>query len=360
MPFTISFAIIGVRVAVVMAQSSKPDVCNPEYTPSIKCYPPGLGDGRPPCCSELGYCKNGNYTNVDIMCTSPSLCDSNNDPECYYFSGMPVCCTSELACSFTSNLECDTNKYKPQAPATTPVPTTLAPVTTTTTLTPVTATHTLPAPVTTSLPPVTTSLSPDTTTTTLPPVTTTLTPVTTALATPATEEAANPDDNTNTTLAKATKIFKNEKIPKADKIMSPLIVDAKAEKMSVRHEEAKAKTEKMFDGKAEKKMSIDQINAEAKAEKIVDAKAEKMSVHQVEAKAEKMLLVHHVVAKSKTEKIDDAKAVKMSVHHEEAKAKTKKMFDGKAGKKEHSMSIHHEAKATKGLLVHDSVFQLRN
>ena len=341
MPFTISFAIIiGVRVAV--AQSSKPDVCNPEYTPSIKCYPPGLGDGRPPCC-KAGYCKNGNYTNVDIMCTSPSLCDINNDPECYYFSGMPVCCTSELACSFTSNLECDTNKYKPQAPATPFVPTTLAPMTTTTTLTPVTATPTLP-PVTTSLPPITT---------TLPPMTTAL--VTTALATPAPEEeTANPDDNTNNTLAKATKIFKNEKIPKADKITS-LIVDAKAEKMSVRHE-AKAKTEKMFvDGKAEK-MSIDQ-NAEAKAEKIVDAKADEMSVHH-EAKAEKMLLVHHVVAKSKTEKIDDAKAVKMSVHHE-ARAKTEKMFDGKAGKK-HSMSIHHEAKATKGLLVHDSVFQLRN
>ena len=225
-----------------------------------------------------------------------------------------------------------------------------------------TPTPTLP-PVTTSLPPVTTTLPPIATT--LPPVTTTLppvttTPVTTALATPAPEEADNPDDNTNNTLAKATKIFKNEKIPKADKITSLLIVDAKAEKMSVRHEEAKAKTEKMFfDGKAEKKMSIDQY-AEANAEKIVDAKeADEMSVHH-EAKAEKkMLLVHHVVAKSKTEKIDDSKAVEMSVHHE-ARAKTEKMFDGKAGKKEHSMSIHHEAKATKGLLVHDSVFQLRN
>ena len=228
--------------------------------------------------------------------------------------------------------------------------TTLPPVTATpTTLPPVTATPTLP-PVTTSLPPITT---------TLPPVTTT--PVTTALATPAPEEANKPDDNTNNTLAKATKIFKNEKIPKADKITSLLIVDAKAEKMSVHHhEEAKAKTEKMFfDGKAEKKMSIDQY-AEANAEKIVDAKeADEMSVHH-EAKAEKkMLLVHHVVAKSKTEKIDDSKAVEMSVHHE-ARAKTEKMFDGKAGKKEHSMSIHHEAKATKGLLVHDSVFQLRN
>jgi len=56
------------------------------------------------------------------------------------------------------------------------------------------------------------------------------------------------------------------------------------------------------------------------------------------------------------EKIDDAKAVKMSVHPEEAKAKTKKMFDGKAGKK-HSMSIHHEkTKATKGVLVHGIIF----
>jgi len=119
--FTISFT-IGVRVAV--AQSFKPDVCNPEYTPSIKCYPPGLGDGRPPCC-ELGYCKNGNYTNVDIICTSPSLCNFNHNPECYYFDGMPLCCTSELACSFTSNLECDTNDYESQPP------TTLAPATTT-------------------------------------------------------------------------------------------------------------------------------------------------------------------------------------------------------------------------------------
>ena len=321
MLFTISFAIIGVRVAV--AQSFKPDVCNPEYTPSIKCYPPGLGDGRPPCC-ELGYCKNGNYTNVDIICTSPSLCDVNNDPECYYFSGMPVCCTSELACSFTSNLECDTNKYKPQATTTPVPPTTLAPMTTALpTLPPVTATPTLPPIVTTTLPPIVTTTLPPVTTT-LPPVTTT--PVTTALATPAPEEANKPDDNTNNTLAKATKIFKNEKIPKADKITSLLIVDAKAEKMSVHHhEEAKAKTEKMFfDGKAEKKMSIDQY-AEANAEKIVDAK----------------------------------EADEMSVHHE-ARAKTEKMFDGKAGKKEHSMSIHHEAKATKGLLVHDSVFQLRN
>jgi len=56
--------------------------------------------------------------------------------------------------------------------------------------------------------------------------------------------------------------------------------------------------------------------------------------------------------------IVDAKAEKMSVHHE-AKAKTEKMPDGKAGNK-HLMPIHHETKATKGALVHDSVFQLRN
>ena len=96
--------------------------------------------------------------------------------------------------------------------------------------------------------------------------------------------------------------------------------DAKAEKMSVHHE-AKAKTETMFDGKAE------------------------------------TMSVHHV-AKSKTEKIDDAKALKMSVQHV-AKAKTETMLDGKAGNK-HLMPIHHETKATKGALVHDSVFQLRN
>ena len=131
--FTISFAIIGVHVAV--AQSSKPDVCNPEHTPSIKCYPAGLGDGRPPCC-QIGYCKNGNYTNDDIICTSPSLCDFNNDRECYSYSGMPVCCRYELACSFTSNLECDTNDHKSIDHQTTTAPpgtTTLAPTTTTTT-----------------------------------------------------------------------------------------------------------------------------------------------------------------------------------------------------------------------------------
>ena len=38
---------------------------------------------------------------------------------------MPLCCTSDLACSFTSNLECDTNDYESQPP------TTLAPATTT-------------------------------------------------------------------------------------------------------------------------------------------------------------------------------------------------------------------------------------
>ena len=65
-------------------------------------------------------------------------------------------------------------------------------------------------------------------------------------------------------------------------------------------------------------------------------------------------ITHHV-AKSKTEKIDDAKAVKMSVHHEEAKAKTEKIFDGKAGRK-YLMSIHHEGKATKGVLVHGIIF----
>ena len=73
---------------------------------------------------------------------------------------------------------------------------------------------------------------------------------------------------------------------------------------------------------------------------IVDAQAEKISVHHE--------------AKAKTEKIDDAKAVKMSVHHV-AKAKTETMLDGKAGNK-HLMPIHHETKATKGALVHDSVF----
>ena len=72
-----------------------------------------------------------------------------------------------------------------------------------------------------------------------------------------------------------------------------------------------------------------------------DGKAETMSVHHV--------------AKSKTEKIDDAKAVKMSVHHKEAKAKTETMLDGKAGNK-HLMPIHHEAKATKGVLVHGIIF----
>jgi hypothetical protein len=321
--FTISFAIIIGVHHVAMAQRSKPDVCNPEYTPSIKCYPAGLGDGRPPCC-QAGYCKNGNYTNDDILCTSPSLCDINNDPKCYYFSGMPICCTSELACSFTSNLECDTNNYKPQAIATTTSTTTLAPITTTlhpvtatlapitTTLAPVTttlapATTTLP-PITTTLPPITTTLAP--VTATLPPITTTLAPVTTALTlapltsspTVATHEetATNNPDNTNT-LAKATKLFK-EKSPKADKIMS-LIVDTKAVKMSVHHE-VKAKTEKMFDGKA----------------------------------------------------------VKMSIYHD-AKAKmTEKMFDGngKAGKK-HSISIHsYGAKSTKGVLEHDGMFHFRN
>jgi hypothetical protein len=170
------------------------------------------------------------------------------------------------------------------------------------------------------------------------------------------ETATNNPDNTNT-LAKATKIFK-EKSPKADKIMS-LIVDTKAVKMSVHHV-VKAKAEKMFDGKADK-MSVHQ-NAEAKAEKIVDAKADMMTVYH-EAKAEKMS-VHHLVVKAKTEKIVDTKAVKMSIHHDAAKAKmtTEKMFDrnGKAGKK-HLMSIHsYGAKSTKGVLVHNGMFQLRN
>jgi hypothetical protein len=155
-------------------------------------------------------------------------------------------------------------------------------------------------------------------------------------------------------LAKATKLFK-EKSPKADKIMS-LIVDTKAVKMSVHHE-VKAKTEKMFDGKADKMSVIHEVKA--KTEKMFDGKADKMTVYH-EAKAEKMS-VHHVV-KAKTEKIVDTKAVKMSIHHD-AKAKmTEKMFDrnGKAGKK-HSMSIHsYGVKSTKGVLVHDGMFQLRN
>ena len=71
-------------------------------------------------------------------------------------------------------------------------------------------------------------------------------------------------------------------------------------------------------------------------------------------------MLHTRITYQVKEKIDDAKAVKMSVHHEaKAKTKTKKMFDGKAGKK-HLMPIHHETKATKGAVVHDSVFQLRN
>jgi hypothetical protein len=137
-----------------------------------------------------------------------------------------------------------------------------------------------------------------------------------------------------------------------------LIVDTKADKMSVIHN-VKAKTEKMFDGKADKMMSVYQNTQQAaKAEKIVDAKVDMMSVYHVEAKAEKMS-VHHVV-NEKTEKIVDTKAVKLSVPHD-AKAKmTEKLFDGKAGKK-HSISIHlYGAKSTKGVLVHDGMFQLRD
>lgn len=179
-------------------------------------------------------------------------------------------------------------------------------------------------------------------------------------------------------LAKATKIFKEEKsmpnlVGKTEKIMSHA---PKAEKMSMHDDEPDAlfsKAEKMkmsfpdatVDAKAEK-MSIHHSAEKSmsytyKAEKMVEAKAEKMSIRHhvdksmsiemkakkmVESKAEKMSIPHHadmsIYIASKGENMIHAKAEKMSIHHSAESSmsfapKGEIMVDSKAAK----MSINH-------------------
>ena len=117
----------------------KPDVCNPSFTPNIKCYPSGYGDGRPPCCkapvslflkgsdSRLRLpppppppkdCKGGKYTEKDLKCSAPGLCEPKVGSTCYKGLGIPSCCESlgGKGCTLYSNLDCDKALPKPPTP----------------------------------------------------------------------------------------------------------------------------------------------------------------------------------------------------------------------------------------------------
>ena len=99
----------------------KPDVCNPSFTPNIKCYPSGYGDGRPPCCKapvSLFDCKGGKYSDKDLKCSAPGLCEPKVGSTCYKGLGIPSCCESlgGKGCTLYSNLDCDKALPEPPTP----------------------------------------------------------------------------------------------------------------------------------------------------------------------------------------------------------------------------------------------------
>ena len=116
----------------------KPDVCNPSFTPNIKCYLP-IGVWRWPssllqgCCTQrLRFptssptspspppkdCKGGKYTDKDLKCSAPGLCEPKVGSTCYKGLGIPSCCESlsGKGCTLYSNLHCDKALPEPPTP----------------------------------------------------------------------------------------------------------------------------------------------------------------------------------------------------------------------------------------------------
>ena len=63
-------------------------------------------------------CKGGKYTDKDLKCSAPGLCEPKVGSTCYKGLGIPSCCESlgGKGCTLYSNLDCDKALPEPPTP----------------------------------------------------------------------------------------------------------------------------------------------------------------------------------------------------------------------------------------------------